>query len=369
MGQSSTAVAQPHPAEGAMRIVSSTTRTMQRVVQHPPPALSREAKRRLAWFKHYDAHRENASGTCRYFGISRETFDYWKRRYEPRDLRTLETRASRPRVPRGPTWTPEQALAVQALREQYPRWGKDKLQRLLARDGVRLSVSMVGRILRALRRRGALREPPRRTSARQQRPPRPYAERKPQDSRPTTPGDLVEVDTLDVRPGAGQIFKPFTARDVLSRGDVCELASRATAGTAARMLTALKERMPFAIKAIQVDGGSEFMAEFEQACQRAKIRLFVLPPRSPKLNGHVERAQRTHTEEFYECCSAVPTVAALGTALREWERTYNEIRPHQSLGYLTPKQFWEAYQRDAKAALAALPKRKSRRKEALSGRY
>jgi hypothetical protein len=25
--------------------------------------------------------------------------------------------------------------------------------------------------------------------------------------------------------------------------------------------------------------------------------LFVLPPRSPKLNGHVERAHRTHTEE------------------------------------------------------------------------
>ena len=26
----------------------------------------------------------------------------------------------------------------------------------------------------------------------------------------------------------------------------------------------------------------------------------LLPPRSPKLNGHVERGQRTHTEEFYE---------------------------------------------------------------------
>ncbi len=58
--------------------------------------------------------------------------------------------------------------------------------------------------------------------------------------------------------------------------------------------------MPFKIKAIQVDGGSEFMAQFEEACQQRRIRLFVLPPRSPKLNGSVERAQRTHTEEFYE---------------------------------------------------------------------
>ncbi|HKN33212.1 MAG TPA: hypothetical protein VJX16_08205, partial [Terriglobales bacterium] len=59
-------------------------------------------------------------------------------------------------------------------------------------------------------------------------------------------------------------------------------------------------RMPFPIRALQVDGGSEFAADFEQACQQCGLRLFVLPPRSPKLNGAVVRAQRTHTEEFYQ---------------------------------------------------------------------
>ena len=54
------------------------------------------------------------------------------------------------------------------------------------------------------------------------------------------------------------------------------------------------------VRAIQVDGGSEFQAVFEEACQARGIPLFVLPPRSPKLNECVERAQRTHTEEFYE---------------------------------------------------------------------
>ena len=49
-----------------------------------------------------------------------------------------------------------------------------------------------------------------------------------------------------------------------------------------------------------MDGGSEFCAQLEDACKELGIRLFVLPPRSPKLNGHVEKAQRTHTEEFYE---------------------------------------------------------------------
>jgi transposase InsO family protein len=46
------------------------------------------------------------------------------------------------------------------------------------------------------------------------------------------------------------------------------------------------------------------MAEFEAACQAKGIPLFVLPPRSPKLNGCVERAQRTHTEEFWEVVDA-----------------------------------------------------------------
>lgn len=52
------------------------------------------------------------------------------------------------------------------------------------------------------------------------------------------------------------------------------------------------------MKAIRVDGGSEFEAIFEEECQRRGIKLFVLPPRSPKPNGAVERAHRTHTESF-----------------------------------------------------------------------
>ena len=97
--------------------------------------------------------------------------------------------------------------------------------------------------------------------------------------------------------------------------------------------------MPFPIRAVQVDGGSEFMAQFEEACRDLDIRLFVLPPRSPKLNGCVERTNRTYRDEFYECSTADPTVADLGRALRRWETTYNTVRPHQALGYLTPAEF------------------------------
>ena len=90
------------------------------------------------------------------------------------------------------------------------------------------------------------------------------------------------------------------------------------------------------------DGGSEFQAGFEQACQERGIRLFVLPPRSPKLNGSVERAQRTHTEEFYEVNDFSLEMAPLNRELLAWERVYNTVRRHQALGYLTP---WAFYQR------------------------
>jgi putative transposase len=322
-----------------MRIVSGVPGPLRRLAQHPPPTLSRDAKRRLQWITFYFARGRNASLTCRHFAISRQTFYRWLRRYDPHHLETLEDRPSVPRRRPSRSWTLEEIEAVRALREQYPRWGKDKLQVLLARQGLVLSVSKVGRILTSLKQRGVLREPVRRISARKRRMLRPYGVRKPKDYVVAKPGDLVQLDTLDVRPEPGVVLKQFTARDVVSRWDVLELASRATAGVGVRALEAVLERMPFPVRTIQVDGGSEFMGEFEVACQAKGIRLFVLPPRSPKLNGAVERANRTHTEEFYECSTAPPTVQGLGAAARDWERIYNTVRPHQALGYLTPLEF------------------------------
>jgi putative transposase len=126
---------------------------------------------------------------------------------------------------------------------------------------------------------------------------------------------------------------------VVSRWDVVELSARATARAATAVLDRLVERTPFGIRAISIDNGSEFMAEFELACAERGIALFVLPPRSPKLHGAVERANRTHTEEFYEVTDAPAELGALRTALRDWETVYNTIRPHQALGYLTPAEY------------------------------
>ena len=304
------------------------------------PDLSRDARRRLAMLDWHRTHGANVSLTARHYGVGRSTVYRWLARFDRLRLETLEDRGSAPRRRRRPTWTVEHLRAVKAIRETYPRWGKDKLRILLRRAGIRLSTSMIGRILRRLTAAGDLREPRRRRmSVHQRRWARPYAIRTPADWAVTRPGDLVQLDTLDIRPLSDQVWKQFTARDVVSRWDTVELGRRATAQAAAVVLDRLAERMPFPVRAISIDNGSEFMAEFEAACETRGIRLFVLPPRRPKLHGAVERANRTHTEEFYELTDAEPTLEAFQVELRAWETVYNTIRPHQSLGYLTPAEY------------------------------
>ena len=302
--------------------------------------LSPQAYKRLKWFDYYEGVGRNARKTCRHFGISPDTFYKWKRRYRSEDLRTLEEQSRQPKQVRQPTWTQETARAVLELREEYPRWGKEKLAKLLSEHCIKVSVSMVGRILKSLKDRGILKEPVRNhISARKRFQKRPYAIRKPKEYEAKVPGDIVQVDTMDVRPLPGIIIKHFSARDIVSKWDVVEVSSRATASSAARFITAILTRMPFKVKAIQVDGGSEFQNIFEETCQKLGIRLFVLPPRSPKLNGHVERANRTHAEEFYEVTESDFDIHSLNPALRNWEQIYNTVRPHQALQYLTPHQF------------------------------
>ena len=302
--------------------------------------LSREARVRLQWMDFY-RRSQNVARACRHFGISRQTFYRWQHRYDPLNLATLEPRSHRPHRRRQPTWSAALPDRVLALRQRYPRWGKDKLAVLLRQQHLSVSTSMGGRILTQMKRQGRLLEPPRSGVAGSRRPlhPRPYAIRKPKQYAVSRPGDLVQVDTLDVRPLPGVVFKQFTARDVLSRWDVIQAHTRATPATAAQFLDTLQHRMPFPIRALPVDGGSEFAAEFEQACQQRGLHLFVLPPRSPKLNGSVERAQRTHTEEFYQVTTCSLEMKKLNRELRQWEKIYNTVRPHQSLGYLTPQQF------------------------------
>ena len=302
--------------------------------------LSKEAKHRLRIIVWHEEHGRNVALTCRHFGISRDTFYRWYRRYQRSGPAGLESLSQRPQSVRKPTWSKELENAVLELRSLTPGWGKDKLVVLLKDQGWPVSTSMVGRILKHLKDRGRLVEAPRADPWLVRRAfHRKYGVRKPKSYLADAPGAIVQVDTAYVSLFPGFSFKHFTACDVFTRWHVLEAHHRATAHAAAGFLDTIVARMPFTVRAIQVDGGSEFMAQFEDACKERGIQLFVLPPRSPKLNGHVERAQRTHKEEFYYRLTSATTLKQVNKLLRRWERVYNTYRPHQALGQLTPLAF------------------------------
>src|SRR5215217_928070 len=318
---------------GGFRVVRRVPHRVQRGLPQAP-SLSPEAQFRLLCVEH--AARSGVGDASLAFAVPVSTIYRWLKRYRRDDLTRLEPRSRRPTRVRRATWTAAQEQAVLALRQQYPRMGKDKLHHLLKTRGTILSASMIGRMLGSLRRRSLLREP-RAVRVRRARPPRPYATRVPTDKRqPTEPGALVQLDTMHLRPLPGVERRQFTAIDVVSRCAVLGVRASATAGTALAFLDELIARMPFPVQALQVDGGAEFMAEFEQACEDRRITLYVLPPRSPKLNGRGERLNGTARREFWECYAEDLDLPTLQQALHAWEENYNTVRPHHTRRSATP---------------------------------
>ena len=275
-----------------------------------------------------------ADEAARAVGVSRATLYRWARRAEPR--------SRRPRRMRRPNRPPALVEAVRVARAEFPMWGKAKIAVLLKREGFAVSESTVGRILKALVERGAAVPVPalRRKAPRAARRARPYARRLPRGRKPARPGEIVQVDTMTVslRDGRPPV-KHFTACDPVARWTVAQAGRRATAANAVRFLDKLLAAMPFPVEAIQVDGGSEFKAGFEAECERRGIALYELPPRSPKLNGHVERANGSWRYEFYGAWDLAGDLERLNRWIDAFADEFNAIRPHQALGGRTPVDY------------------------------
>src|SRR4030042_7115283 len=264
--------------------------------------ISAEAGKKLRWMDHY-ARLRNARLSCRYFGISPKTFYRWKRRFDPYDLTTLEEESRRPRHVRQPQTPVKVIERIRELREEHPRWGRDKLAVLLKREGVEISGSTAGREMKKLKTRGLLVEPENvrraKLAPKRRRKPR-YAASKPKGYKVEAPGDLVQVDTLRIRLIPNEERFHFSAWDRVSKFAGMKAYKKQTSRAAADFLHHLKTKFPFRIKAIQIDGGSEFMDQFEEACRGLEITLFANPPGCPGMNGGGERSNRTSREEFYE---------------------------------------------------------------------
>lgn len=267
-------------------------------------------------------------------GVSRPSLYRWEKQPQPRQRLPKRTRAK--------SWSSVLVAAVERLRLDYPMWGRAKIGPLIRAEGFKASDATVGRIITHLVDRGVVQKVPtlrKRSYARRWTPKRRFAVRLPKDLKATEPGHIVQLDTVFINLAPGKSIRHFTAYDPAAKWTVGQAVTRATARAAARFLDKVITDMPAKPRAIQVDGGSEFMAEFEEACQDKGIKLFVLPPKSPKLNGAVERCNGAWRYEFYETYELPRDLEALNPILDSFQHLYNHHRPHGALDGLTPKQY------------------------------
>jgi transposase InsO family protein len=98
------------------------------------------------------------------------------------------------------------------------------------------------------------------------------------------------------------------------------------------------QRMPFQVQVIQTDNGGEFQSRFHFHVLDKGIGHVYIKPRTPQLNGKVERSHRIDAEEFYQLLdgAVIDDAKIFNNKLREWEDYYNYHRPHGGLGGQTP---------------------------------
>jgi len=95
------------------------------------------------------------------------------------------------------------------------------------------------------------------------------------------------------------------------------------------------EKFPFRISAVRTDRGHEFQARFHWHVEDQGIRHLYIKPRTPQLNGKVERSHRTDQTEFYQLLTYTGDVD-LNSKLKTWANFYNYDRPHISHSGKTP---------------------------------
>ena len=155
----------------------------------------------------------------------------------------------------------------------------------------------------------------------------------------TSPGHHIQMDVrfLIFKNDDGQKTKryQYTAIDDATRIRALKIFEKHNQKSAIEFVNYVIERFPFRIHTIRTDRGHEFQAKFHWYVEDQGIRHVYIKPRTPQLNGKVERSHRTDKDEFYQLLSYKDDVD-LEEKLKAWENFYNYHRPHSAFDGKTP---------------------------------
>ena len=292
-----------------------------------------EQARLVAWRLRVLTHASDAprqvAQTCRHFGISRPTFYKWKQRFEAHEAAGLCDRSRAPR--RCPRATPPAVVSkILYLRQTY-HFGAGRIADYLNRfHQVRIATSTVHRLLG---QHGMGRLP-----ANQKY--RSHVKRWQRYEKPQ-PGHRLQMDVkfLERIPGTQKRLYQFTAIDDCTRIRVLKVFDACNQRTAISFLNEVVRRLPFRVLVLQTDNGAEFQSQFHWHAQSLDIQHVYIRPRTPHLNGKVERSHRVDDQEFYQLLDKggiTDDIHLFNDKLREWEDYYNYHRPHGALDGQTP---------------------------------
>ena len=242
--------------------------------------MNQEIRKRLEWVELYEATK-NAGLTCYHCGISRPTLRKWSNRYKEFGNDGLVSQSRRPHSSPALRITDEVEAQIISIRKEK-NLGARRIQNELERlYDFHLSIASIHKVLK------------RRNVPPLHRPRRPS---KPKRYTRSLPGECVQLDTVKIASGIYQ----YTAIDDFSRFLVAEIYPSRTAAHTLEFLDIVLDAIPVAIQRIQTDRGGEFMAmKVQKFLRESCIKYRPVKPRSPHLNGKVERVQRTLLEEFY----------------------------------------------------------------------
>ena len=267
----------------------------------------------------------NDAKAWREFEVPKSTFYLWKKAYEREGRAGLKRK--KPVAHTHPKRIPPQVIEkVLQVRRSY-QLGPERIKWYLERyHGISISDSSVYRILA---RNGLNRLPE--TATRRTIHSRRYAK--------TVPGHHIQVDvkflTLEDDEGYKVRRYQYTAIDDATRIRALQIYRKHNQQCAIQFINYVIEKFPFRINTIRTDRGHEFQAKFHWHVEDQGMKHVYIKPRSPQLNGKVERSHRTDQEEFYQLLTYTDDVD-LNRKLEAWEKFYNLDRPHGAFAGKTP---------------------------------
>lgn len=267
----------------------------------------------------------NVQEACRELGVPRASFYRWKSAYEKEG--TIGLIRKRPVARSHPRQVPaEYVEKILHLRSKY-HLGPQRIAWYLERyHGFKTSCSSVYRTLK----RNGIGPLPKKVGRRAIHTRR-YSKK--------VPGHHIQVDVkfLSLKTGEGRKVRryQFTAIDDATRIRALKIYARHNQQSAIDFVDYVVEKFPFRIHTVRTDRGHEWQAQFHWHVEDMGMRHVYIKPRSPQLNGKVERSHRTDQEEFYQLLTYTDDVD-LNEKLAVWEKFYNLNRPHGAHGGKTP---------------------------------